>query len=134
MATIHLSVVSPEKTVLEGEYQSFVVPAFDGYMGVMVGHQPTIAALRPGLLEVVDERGRRDHVAIDGGFLEVSGSSAIVLADNAALANEIDVALAERSLDAARRALRGESSEMTTEDATHEIERATNRIRVAKRA
>ena len=54
------------------------------------------------------------------------------LADAAERAQDIDVARAERALENARLALRGEVSGVTSEDATAELERAMNRIRAAK--
>ena len=65
-------------------------------------------------------------------FAEVSGDRVNVLADAAERAQDIDVARAERALDNARKALRGELSGVTSEEATAELERAMNRIKAAK--
>ena len=55
-----------------------------------------------------------------------------VLADEARLASDLDVSEAEKVLEEARKALRGEDSTVPSEDAVMEIERATARIRAAK--
>lgn len=131
-ATFKLSVVSPEKTIFEGLVASITAPAYDGYLGILAGHEPMIAALGTGVLEFEDENEQRRFAMIDGGFIEVSHGSAIVLADKAELAGEIDLETAMQDLEAARRALRGESSDMTSAEATKEIDRAMHRVRAAR--
>jgi F-type H+-transporting ATPase subunit epsilon len=128
-----LSVVAPDRTVFEDVVQSVVVPAERGYMGVLNDHEASIVALRTGLVEFIDTNNQRHYVSISGGFLEVSGSSAIILADTAERASDIDIARAERALEEARKALRGEDSSVTSAQATAELERAMNRVKAAKR-
>jgi len=132
MSTFHLSVVAPDRTVVADEVQSLIAPAHDGYLGVMRGHLPMIVALKPGLLEYRVTSGDRDFVAISGGFMEVGGDRVTVLADQADLASEIDLRETEAMLERARRALRGEDSSMTSDQAAREIEIATNRIKAAR--
>ncbi len=127
-----LSVVAPDRTVFDDEVTSLVAPGVEGYLGVMAGHEPAIIALCPGVLEIEDRTGQREHVAIAGGFLEVSSGQAIVLADNARLAKEIDIADEQQALEQSRRALRGEDTEITQEVAQHELELAMARIKAAK--
>ncbi len=130
--TFQLSVVAPDRSVVDEPVYSVVIPGVNGYFGVMAGHAPQIAALRPGLLEFEDANHQRSFYAIAGGFAEVTGSRMTILADGAEKAPDIDIATAEADLEAARKALRGEESSMTTEEATLEIERAMTRIRIAK--
>jgi F-type H+-transporting ATPase subunit epsilon len=129
--TFKLSVVAPDRTVVEDRALSLIVPAHDGYMGILAGHAPMIVQLAVGLIEYRNGSDQVHFVSITGGFLEVDGENAIVLADSAQLAGEIDVQEAEEALERARRALRGEDSSMTTEEAGREIERAMTRIKLA---
>ncbi len=128
-----LSIVAPDRSVVEDQAVSVIAPGSEGYFGVMAGHVPMVAALRAGIVEYLDAKNQRNHVAIGGGFAEVSGQRLTILADSAALATEIDVKEEELRLERARKALRGEDSEMTSAEATEEIERAMARIRAAKR-
>lgn len=128
----HLSVVAPDKSVVEQTATALVAPGTEGYFGVLAGHLPLVAALRPGLLEYADATGTRHFVYIGGGFAEVTGEKVTVLADEAEPATSIDLADAEQKLENARRALRGESTELSPEDAVVEVERAMNRIRAAR--
>lgn len=132
MAEFTLAVVAPDRSVVEEPVQSVVLPGSEGYFGVLANHAPAIVALKPGLLEYVDKSSQRHCVAVSGGFAEVTGARVTVLADAAERATEIDVVRAERAVEQARKALRGEVTGVTTEDATAELDRAVNRIRAAK--
>jgi len=128
----HLSVVAPDRSVVEEVVTSMVLPGSEGYFGVMADHVLTIASLKPGLLEYSDSTGVRHYVYLGGGFVEVQGQKVTVLADEASRAHDIDVSEAEKRLDAARRALRGDDSGIPSEDAVLEIERSMSMLRAAR--
>lgn len=128
----HLSVVAPDRSVVEENVSSVVAPGAEGYFGVWAGHTPLVAALKPGMVEYSDNSGNRSFVYVGGGFAEVRGDRVTILADEAARANEINVAEAEHRLEEARKALRGETSSITSDNAVIEIERAMSRIRAAR--
>lgn len=127
-----LSVVGPDAEIVRESVVSLVAPGTEGYFGVMGGHVPLVAALRPGIVEYADLSGNRHSVYIGGGFCEVGPDAVTVLADEARRAVELDAAQAEADLAEARRALRGEESSISTMDAVEEIERATARLRAAR--
>jgi len=127
-----LSVVAPDRTVFEDNVQSVVAPGVRGYLGILADHEPVIVALKTGILEFVDLSGNRNYVSISGGFLESSNNSVIVLANTAERSKEIDIARAERALEEARKALRGEAAEVTREQALEELDRAMNRVKAAR--
>lgn len=131
--TFQLSVVAPDRSVIEEPVQSVIAPGVEGYFGMLAGHVPLVAALRPGLVEYISAENQRHYIVVGGGFAEMTGERMTVLADSAERASEVDVAAAQALLDEARRALRGEASTLTAEQATLEMERALTRIRAAKR-
>lgn len=128
-----LSVVAPDQTVFEDTVYSVTVPGVEGYMGIMSSHEPIIAALDHGVVECRLDSGETTSIAITGGFLEASDNKVIILADSAVRATDIDIAQAEKELEEARRALRGESSSVTNEQAEETMRRALVRIRAARR-
>jgi F-type H+-transporting ATPase subunit epsilon len=91
---------------------------------------PFIAALKPGIVEFSTSQGRQ-HVAVSGGFAEVTADKVTILADAAERATEIDVYRAEAALENARRALRGEEANMTSEEAVLALEKAMNRVKAS---
>jgi F-type H+-transporting ATPase subunit epsilon len=93
-----------------------------------------IAALKPGVVEYSDGKTGSQFVAVSGGFAEVTGDKVTVLADAAERAHEIDVARAEKAIEEAKRALRGEESAMPREEAVDALNRAMNRVRAGTQA
>ncbi len=129
---IFLSVVAPDKSVIEENVNSIIAPGTEGYFGVQAGHVPIIAALKPGLLEYTDASTNRHFVYIGGGFAEVRPDKVTILADEAERASDIELAKAEALLEEARKALRGEDSTVNSQDAVLEVERAVSRIKAAR--
>lgn len=83
MEALQVQVVSPDRTVFEGEASSVVGPAWDGQVGILRGHAPMITLLGNGEL-VVDQVGGGSvsfHVA--GGVLKVEDDRVIVLTEYA---------------------------------------------------
>lgn len=125
-----LSVVTPEKVVFEQDVRSIVAPGSEGYLGVLTNHAPLITALTPGILKVVDSEQMTSEYCVSGGFLEVSGNVATVLADAIESKEEIDL---ERARDAEKRArerlARRSDPDIDTVRAEAALARAVNRIR-----
>ena len=65
-----ISVISPEQTLYEGEATAVVAPAFDGEVGVLVGHAPMMTLLGRGTLRVTRGTEERRFI-VEGGFLQV---------------------------------------------------------------
>ena len=127
-----LSVVAPDREVVAEKVTSVVAPGTSGYFGVMADHLPLVAGLKPGLLEYLDADNQRNFVYVGGGFVEIRDNRMTVLADEASRAKDIDLSRAEADLEAARRALRGEDSDLNEQEAVQEVEKAIQRIRAAR--
>jgi F-type H+-transporting ATPase subunit epsilon len=89
MATFHFDLVSPEKLAFSGEVDQVDVPGFEGDFGVLAGHAPVVAAIRPGILTVITG-GTKQKVIVLGGLAEVSDKGLTVLADVATSLDELD--------------------------------------------
>ena len=97
MATFHFDLVSPEKLLFAGEVDQVDVPGAEGDFGVLAGHAPIVAALRPGIMTVF-VNGEAQRMVVLGGFAEVSADGKLtVLADLADSIEDFDRAvLADR--------------------------------------
>ena len=83
MATLfHLSVLTPEKSVFEGNVEYVEVPGTEGYLGVLAHHAALVTAMAAGTLTVRKAGGSEEKLAVSGGFFEVSNNQATVLADS----------------------------------------------------
>ena len=80
MATFHFDLVSPEKLAFSGEVDQVDVPGVEGDFGVLAGHAPVVAAIRPGILTVTTG-GTQQKIIVLGGLAEVSEKGLTVLAD-----------------------------------------------------
>ena len=89
MATFQFDLVSPEKLVFSGEVEQVDIPGTEGDFGVLAGHSPVVAAIRPGIMTVT-ANGRQTKVVVLGGLAEVSATGLTVLADIATSVEDID--------------------------------------------
>ena len=86
---LHFELVSPEKLVFSGEVQQVDVPGLEGDFGVLEGHAPTVASLRPGIL-TVHASGGTQKIVVLGGFAEVSEKGLTIVADLADSVEDFD--------------------------------------------
>jgi F-type H+-transporting ATPase subunit epsilon len=89
MATFHFDLVSPEKLAFSGEVDQVDIPGAEGDFGVLAGHAPVVAAIRPGILTVITG-GSKQKIIVLGGLAEVSEKGLTVLADVATSIDELD--------------------------------------------
>ena len=112
MATFHFDLVSPEKLAFSGEVDQVDIPGVEGDFGVLAGHAPVIAAIRPGILTMTSG-GSRQKIIVLGGLAEVSDKGLTVLADVATSIDEVDRAqFAETISDMEAKLAEKEGSEL----------------------
>lgn len=83
MATLTVSVISPERVLFEGAAKSIVAPAFDGEVGIMPMHAPMMTLLGKGTLRVESVDAGTQRFAVDGGFLQVAEDHVRVVTEKA---------------------------------------------------
>ncbi|MDH3296755.1 MAG: F0F1 ATP synthase subunit epsilon [Gemmatimonadota bacterium] len=77
---LHVSVISPAAVGFTGEGDSVIIPAYDGQLGILVGHAPMMVLLGTG--DVVIRDGDTEHrVPVSGGFMQVIDDEVSVLAE-----------------------------------------------------
>ncbi|HEX7079294.1 MAG TPA: ATP synthase F1 subunit epsilon [Candidatus Eisenbacteria bacterium] len=134
MAEFKFRLVTPQRLLFEGPVSFVQAPGSEGYLGILAHHAPLITALRPGKLEVKDPHGAVTTYAVSGGFLEVSGNRASVLADAAERVTEIDRARAAAAFERAQARLQGRGEPIDHFDrdrAARAFDRAKNRLAMA---
>ena len=90
-STFHFDLVSPEKLAFSGEVDQVDVPGIEGDFGVLAGHAPVVAAVRPGIL-TVRSGSTQEKIIVLGGLAEVSDKGLTVLADVATSMQDVDKA------------------------------------------
>lgn len=80
--TMQFDLVSPERRLASMAVSQVQIPGADGDLTAMPDHAPLITTLRPGLLRVSGPQGDASYV-VTGGFAEITGEGASVLAEKA---------------------------------------------------
>jgi F-type H+-transporting ATPase subunit epsilon len=130
MDKIQLEVVTPQKVEFSRPVDMFVAPGIDGCLGVLPGHIPLVTRLEVGILQIYDN----DDIiklAVSEGYLEVTPSKAVILAEAAELPEEIDI---QRVLESKRRAEERlatlEQRDINFFKAQASLQRALNRLKL----
>lgn len=132
--TFPLSIVTPEREVFAAPIQSVSLPGAEGSFGVMSGHSAIMAALDAGLVVVRGADNAEQRMAIGGGFFQMVGDKATLLADSVELTTDIDVNRAREAEQRATSRLSGKMEpavEVQRERADAALKRARARLRVA---
>jgi len=88
---LRVSVISPAAVGFSGEGESVLIPAYDGQLGILVGHAPMMVLLGSGDVVVKDgDSVHRIHVA--GGFMQVIDDELSVLAERVEIGSETQAA------------------------------------------
>jgi F-type H+-transporting ATPase subunit epsilon len=124
----HLSIVTPENVIYEGEVSSVIVPGGEGYLGVLADHAPLISTIKPGKVTIKDKSQKELIFAVSYGFFEVSANRATLLADAVEDITKIDYERSRQAMDRARKRLADMSGAVDIIRAQRALERAHNRI------
>ena len=126
MAAMNVELVAVERRLWSGEASFVLARTTEGEVGIMPGHEPTLAQLEEaGVVRIDSTDGASITVAVHGGFLSITPEGVSILAEFAELADEIDVRRAQTALD---RAAGDEPDEIAAR------KRAETRLRAAESA
>jgi len=78
---MYLEIITPDKTVYEGEVEYVQLPGSEGSFGILKNHAPIIASLGKGELNFTDNKNQKQSIKINGGVVEVLNNKISVLAE-----------------------------------------------------
>ena len=82
MEQFNLEIISPEKSFLiKNDAVEVVVPAIEGYMGILKDHIPLISFLKPGIVDVKLSNERLNFY-VDDGIVEFKDNTLSILTSN----------------------------------------------------
>jgi F-type H+-transporting ATPase subunit epsilon len=102
---VQFELVSPERLVVSAMVEMVVVPGVEGNFGVLPGHAPLISLVRPGTVDVYENRAISERIFVTGGLAEVTPERCTVLADVALAPDALDRVTAEADLVTAEGAI-----------------------------
>ncbi len=109
-AVLTFEVATPLGLVLNTKVDSVQAPSVNGEFGVLPGHLPLLAALKPGVLRY--RIGAHSHVAaVSAGFVEAGSDKVLMLTDAYLAPKDIDEGAARGDLERAEADLAGYGQE-----------------------
>tara|TARA_Y200000002_G_C22578147_1_gene619663 strand:+ start:334 stop:729 length:396 start_codon:yes stop_codon:yes gene_type:complete len=82
MEQFNLEIISPEKSILiKNDTEEVVIPAIEGYMGILKDHIPLISFLKPGIIDVKSSNENLNFY-VDDGIVEFKDNTLSVLTSN----------------------------------------------------
>jgi F-type H+-transporting ATPase subunit epsilon len=94
---IELEIVTPRGRALAVTVDEVTAPSVQGEFGVLPGHLPMVAALRPGLV-TYRQGNETKKVAVGPGFAEAGQDKLLILADDFAERASIDPVVIRKEL------------------------------------
>jgi F-type H+-transporting ATPase subunit epsilon len=102
VAEMTVELVAVEQQLWSGKANFVFARTTVGEIGILPGHEPTLAQLdEAGIVRIDATDGSSITAAVLGGFLHVTPEGVTVLAESAELSQEIDVSRARSALDRA---------------------------------
>ncbi len=126
-ATIHVSVITPERKVLDTEATSVVFPQHDGLVGILKDRAPLVCELGIGVLRIETAGAGPKEFFIDGGFAQVCSNNVSILTQKAVPAEDITRAAADKAFTEAS------ALPMKTDEQFAEHQAAVERARVQQK-
>ena len=120
MPSFQLSLVSPEKLLFAGQVDQVDLPGVEGDFGVLAGHAPIVAMLRPGIVVAIAGSVHQKFVVF-GGVAEFSHEVLTILAEAAESVDDFDIAELQARIEEMQEAL-------AKEPAGDEFDRAIARL------
>jgi F-type H+-transporting ATPase subunit epsilon len=130
--SIELDIVTPDRQIIHDQVDELQLPGWDGALGILPGHTPLLAMLRPG--ELWYRKGQeKTYFVLDFGMAEVLPHKVTVLVRLADKPEEIDVAKQESDRKAAETELQSAVSIEDAERARIAMLTAMMKLRAAER-
>jgi F-type H+-transporting ATPase subunit epsilon len=133
-AIIHVSVVSAEEEIFDGDAEFVALPGESGELGIYPLHTPLITRIRPGAVRIkVPGQLEEELVFVAGGILEVQPDEVTVLAETAIRGHDLDEASANEARRHAEEAMRNRETKVDYAKAQSELAIAIAQLQAISR-
>ena len=113
--TMHVDVVSAERSLFSGVVEFLIAPAAMGEVGIYPRHAPLITRIKAGSVRLkLPDRDEEELIYVSGGLLEVQPSVVTILADTAVRGRDLDEVKAQEAKQRAEEAMRDTRQYMET--------------------
>lgn len=127
---LNLSFTVPSANLAEREVDEVVLPATNGEIGILPGHDSIMSTLDVGVVTVRNDNAS-DIFFVAGGYFEVHDDTLIIVAEVAEHTKNIDIERARLSKKRAEERLAKSGDELDTARAEYALKRALFRLEAA---
>jgi len=127
----HLSIVTAEGSLYEGDIEMLVAPAVDGEIGILTNHHPLVTKLGPGAMRVVKTDKSEQIVFVNGGYLEVLNNRVTILANAAENIEAVEIEQARAARARAQAMVKNAKDDVELEKLEEELRAQMIRERLA---
>ena len=78
---MRVEILTPERSVFEGEAKAVSLPGTDGSLGILNNHAPLITTLTNGKVKLTMDNGSQEEFEVKGGTVEVLNNKVVILAE-----------------------------------------------------
>ena len=79
MDSLHFSLISPERVLIDCPASMVVIPGVEGEFGILPNHAPLMTLLGPGVVTIYQNDEIFTKIFVDGGFAEVTPEKCVAL-------------------------------------------------------
>lgn len=132
--TMHVDVVSAERSLFSGVVEFLVAPAAMGEVGIYPRHAPLITWIKAGSVRLkLPDRDEEELIYVSGGLLEVQPSVVTILADTAVRGRDLDEVKALEAKQRAEEAMRDRTAAIDYAQAQAELAEAVAQLHAIQR-
>lgn len=132
--TLHVDIVSAEKSLYSGTAEVVIAPGERGELGIYPRHTPLLTTLKPGSVRIkVPDQAEEELVYVSGGILEVQPHVVTILSDSAIRGTDLDEAKALESKRAAEDAMKDKAATLDYAQAQVELAQAVAQLAAIKK-
>ncbi len=84
-----VEIISPDKSILKSNAEEVIIPSYEGQMGILKDHIPLITFLRPGLIIVKQDNGKKIFF-VEDGTVEFSNNNLLILTSTIKSLNSLE--------------------------------------------
>lgn len=132
--TIHVDIVSAEKSLYSGSAEVVIAPGQRGELGIYPRHTPLLTTLKPGSVRIkVPNQAEEELVYVSGGILEVQPNIVTILSDSAIRGADLDETKALEAKRAAEEAMKDKAASIDYAQAQAELAEAVAQLAAIKK-
>ena len=105
-----------------------VMDGEEGQLGIVKGHSPLLAVLKPGPVRMVSDDGEEVFFT-NGGFAEIQPDSITILVDSAERADDLDEAKIIKAKEEAEKLLKDKKDEKDFAEASIQLSQSLSQLR-----